>query len=107
MIACILFLKKRYYLSDMEAEFWTALAASSAAAAVTTRGIIVIRRFESWGRRNSTYFVSFAAGVLITVSFLHIVPKSFSMAGKAPVFFVERVHRPVPVQPLCARVRPR
>ena len=62
----------------MAETFWAALAASTTAAAVTTTGILVIRRFEAWGRRNSTYFVCFAAGVLITVSFLHIVPKSFS-----------------------------
>ena len=70
----------------MDLTFWTALGASSAAAAVTTAGLIVIRRFESWGRRNRTYFVCFAAGVLITVSFLHIIPKSFSLNQNAPVY---------------------
>lgn len=70
----------------MDETFWTALAASTTAAAVTTTGIFVIRRFEAWGRRNSTYFVCFAAGVLITVSFLHIVPKSFSLNENAPIY---------------------
>jgi len=34
------------------------------------------------------YFVSFAAGVLISASFMHIVPKSFAMNNRAPVFLL-------------------
>lgn len=68
------------------AEFWTPLAASLTAAAVTTSGICVIRRFEAWARRNVTYFACFAAGVLIAVSFLHIVPTSFAMNSQAPMY---------------------
>ncbi len=70
----------------MENTFWTALAASSLAAIVTTIGIYVIRRFERWGRRNSIYFICFAAGVLISVSFLHIIPKAFSMNPNAHIY---------------------
>lgn len=70
----------------MENTFWTALAASSLAALVTCAGIYVIRHFERWGRNNSIYFICFAAGVLISVSFLHIIPKAFSMNPKAPIY---------------------
>ena len=70
----------------MENTFWTALSASSLAAIVTTVGIYVIRRFEPWGRRNTIYFVCFAAGVLISVSFLHIIPNAFSMNANAPMY---------------------
>jgi zinc transporter ZupT len=69
----------------MEHHFWTALAASMLAAGVTTAGIVVIRRFESWGRNNTAYFVSFAAGILITVSLLHIIPKALEMQPQAAV----------------------
>lgn len=68
--------------------FWTALAASALAACVTTAGIAVIRRFETWGRRNTTYWACFAAGVLISVSFLHIIPTSFSMAAQGPIYLL-------------------
>jgi len=68
----------------MENTFWTALIASSLAAFVTTTGIYVIRHFEHWGRQNTAYFICFAAGVLISVSFLHIIPKAFSMNSNAP-----------------------
>jgi zinc transporter ZupT len=70
----------------MENTFWTALGASFLAAIVTTIGIFVIRRFEYWGRKNTIYFICFAAGVLISVSFLHIIPKAFSMNVNAPIY---------------------
>lgn len=72
----------------MENTFWTALAASSLAAAVTALGIYTIRHFEAWGRKYSIYFVCFAAGVLISVSFLHIIPKSFEMSASAPAYLL-------------------
>ena len=72
----------------MEHSFWTALSASMSAAFVTTLGICVIRRFERWGRRNADFFVCFAAGVLVAVSFLHIIPKSTAMNVHAPLFLL-------------------
>ena len=70
----------------MQQTFWTAIAASATACAVTTSGIFVIRRFGTWARRNITYFACFAAGVLIAVSFLHIVPTAFAMSPQAPTY---------------------
>ena len=72
----------------MESHFWTALTASVLAAIVTSTGIYIIRRFEAWGRRNITYFVCFAAGVLISASFLHIIPRSFAMNPQAPIYLL-------------------
>lgn len=68
--------------------FWTALGASVLAASVTAIGIYTIRRFEAWGRKYSIYFVCFAAGVLISVSFLHIIPKSFELSIHAPAYLL-------------------
>jgi len=68
--------------------FWTALGASLLAAVVTGIGIYTIRHFETWGRKYSIYFICFAAGVLISVSFLHIIPKSFELSPHAPVFLL-------------------
>jgi len=70
----------------MEGNFWTAFVASLIACLVTTGGILAIRRFEAWARRNITYFACFAAGVLIAVSFLRIIPTSFTMNPQAPVY---------------------
>ncbi|MWJ27985.1 ZIP family metal transporter [Halomonas sp. ZH2S] len=72
----------------MENSFWTAFGASALAALVTGIGIYTIRRFEDWGRKYSIYFVCFAAGVLISVSFLHIIPKSFELSPYAPGYLL-------------------
>jgi zinc and cadmium transporter len=68
--------------------FAAVIAASLLACAVTTIGIYVISKYEQWGREHSAYFMSFAAGVLISVSFIHIIPKSFEMNDAAPVFLL-------------------
>jgi len=72
----------------MDNSFWTAFGASLLAALVTAAGIYTIRRYQAWGRRTSIYFVCFAAGVLISVSFLHIIPKSFEMNAHAPAYLL-------------------
>ena len=68
--------------------FFSTLFASIIACIVTTLGIIVINRHRKWGLKNVSYFICFAAGVLISVSFLHIIPKSFEMSINAPVFLL-------------------
>ena len=68
--------------------FWAVIAASFLACLVTTVGIVVISKHEAWGTEHSAYFMSFAAGVLISVSFLHIIPKSFGMNDGAPMFLL-------------------
>jgi ZIP family zinc transporter len=70
----------------MEQTFWIAFAASLIAGVVTTGGIFAIRRFEGWARQNITYFACFAAGVLIAVSFLNIVPAALAMSPQAPAY---------------------
>lgn len=72
----------------MQDSFWTALLTSLVAAAVTSLGIWTIRRFADWGYRNSAYFMCFAAGVLISASFLHMIPKAFSLNPNAPAWLL-------------------
>ena len=72
----------------MHNTFWTALITSLLAAGVTTAGIWTIRRFADWGERNTTYFMSFAAGVLISASFLHMIPKALSLNTQAPAWLL-------------------
>jgi zinc transporter ZupT len=68
--------------------FGAVLLTSSLACLVTIIGIFVIRKYEKWGIANVAYFMSFAAGVLISVSFIHIIPKSFGMNNAAPTFLL-------------------
>lgn len=72
----------------MQTTFWTALLTSLAAAAVTSLGIWTIRRFADWGHRNTAYFMCFAAGVLISAAFLHMIPKAFSLNPRGPAFLL-------------------
>lgn len=64
------------------------LASSLAACMVTTLGIYMISRRAEWSRRNSRFFVSFAAGVLLTVSLVHLVPRSLDISGRSPLFLL-------------------
>jgi zinc and cadmium transporter len=64
------------------------ILASSLACLVTTIGIYMISRHEKWGSQNVVYFISFAAGVLISVSFMHIIPRSIEMNRVAPIFLL-------------------
>jgi zinc transporter ZupT len=68
--------------------FGAVILASFLACAITTVGIIVITRYEKQGKDNAVYFMSFAAGVLVAVSFLHIVPKSIEMNQSAPFYLL-------------------
>jgi zinc transporter ZupT len=68
--------------------FWPPFLASSLAAAFTTLGILVIRRYRVWAKHNSIYFICFAAGVLISVSLLHIAPRAFAIAPYAPAYLL-------------------
>ncbi len=70
------------------AHFGYAILASLLAAGVTTAGLYVVRRFGTWAQYNATYFSCFAAGVLISVAFLHIIPHAFHMNDQAPVYLL-------------------
>lgn len=52
----------------------------------TSIGIFIIWKYKEWGQRNVVYFMSFAAGLLITVSLLHIIPESYELNTSAPLF---------------------
>lgn len=72
----------------MGSSFWTAFGSSLLAAVVTSLGIFTIAGFRACGERHTSYFMSFAAGVLIAASFLHIVPESFAMNPRAPAWLL-------------------
>lgn len=55
---------------------------------VTTIGVYTIGKYEKWGNHNVVYFMSFSAGVLISVSFTHIVPKAFNMGVTALIYLL-------------------
>jgi zinc transporter ZupT len=70
----------------MELSFWHVFGASLIAGGVTTAGIFAVRRIEVWTCDKATYFASFAAGVLIAISFLHLLPQAIAMSDRAPIY---------------------
>ena len=72
----------------MTGRFFAVFAASLISCAITTLGIHVITRHEKWARANTPYFISFAAGMLISVTFLHLIPKACSMSQAPYGFFL-------------------
>ncbi len=64
------------------------MLASSMACVITTLGIFMIGRHARWSERHAVYFKGFAAGMLISISFLHVVPESFEMNGRGPAFLL-------------------
>lgn len=60
---------------------WVALAVSSLAAVVTLAGILTVRWREQWVRRHRAGLTALAAAILLTISFLHLVPKAFEAGG--------------------------
>ncbi|MFW6324427.1 MAG: ZIP family metal transporter [Desulfovibrionales bacterium] len=71
-----------------EKTFFFVAGASLLACTVTTLGISIISRFREWAGRNLIFFISFAAGVLVSISFLHLVPESMHMTPYAPGFLL-------------------
>ncbi len=58
------------------------------AGGATFAGMMLILARESWSRRNSASLVSFSAGVLLGVGFLHILPEALEMTAQAPLFIL-------------------
>jgi zinc transporter ZupT len=64
------------------------MTASLISAAVTTLSILGISRHEKWSKKQALYIISFAAGVLISAAFLHLIPESFENSARAPLFLL-------------------
>jgi len=76
------------------------LLASGTSAAATAAGILIISRLGTWAERQGGYFKSFAAGMLVSVSLLHLIPRSlrlheqaapFVLAGFLALYLVQRL----------------
>gem|GEM_PF-249455 len=66
--------------------FGLVIAVSLLAALATTAGIFIISRHREWARRHRIYFISFAAGILVAISFIHLTPRSYQLNPSAPAF---------------------
>ena len=72
----------------IDTTFWAVVVASLFSLAVNTTGIVAITRRADWARANALIFVAFAAGTLVTLSFMSIIPEAGEMNGAAPAYLV-------------------
>ncbi len=72
----------------MSGQWWQVLFAGSFAGAATFAGMSMVLVWENWSRRYSAVLVSFSAGVLLGVGFLHILPESMELTTRAPLFIL-------------------
>lgn len=56
------------------------------AASVTTLGLFVMTLQATWSARYAGLFGLAAAGMLVTMAFLHLLPQAFSLAENAPLW---------------------
>lgn len=69
--------------------FTLAFSLSLLSTLVSVTGLLTIRYFSRWGRRNSVLFAAFAAGILISAAFLHLIPQALSRAtAYGPLFIM-------------------
>ncbi|MEW5946256.1 MAG: ZIP family metal transporter [bacterium] len=62
------------------------LAYSLGTTAVFLGGAAALAVGKGWARRNSVYLTSFAAGILLSLSFLHLAPEALEGSRLSPVF---------------------
>lgn len=67
----------------MSSQFLITLFYSFLAAGATLLGIYLVLGQKKWAQENSIYLISFAAGVLLAVTFLNLIPKAQELAPQA------------------------
>src|SRR5512139_2164942 len=72
----------------MHNQWWEVVFAGGFAGVATCGGMLLILAREGWSRRNSASLVSFSAGVLLGVGFLHILPEALKMTAQAPLYIL-------------------
>ncbi|MFH1540906.1 MAG: ZIP family metal transporter [Elusimicrobiota bacterium] len=66
---------------EFSAIFYSLIAALS-----TIIGTLLIFYYEDFAKRNSIYFVSFAAGIMLATSFFHLIPEATEISINASVW---------------------
>ena len=72
----------------MHEQWWEVVFAGGFAGLATCGGMLLVLARENWSRRHSASLVSFSAGVLLGVGFLHILPEALELNAQAPGFIL-------------------
>ena len=67
----------------MATQSFNTILYSSIAGLATILGILLVLYAKDFVKKHSIYIVSFAAGVLITFSFTHLIPESLELYSNA------------------------
>lgn len=67
----------------MESQFLYTIVSSAFSAVAIVIGIYLVLSREAWAIKNSVFFVSFSAGVILAVAFTHIMAESLELAPHA------------------------
>ena len=72
----------------MHDQWWDVLLYGGIAGVATFAGMILILAREAWSRRYSSSLVSYSAGVLLGVGFLHVLPEALELNPHSPAFIL-------------------
>ena len=72
----------------MHNQWWDVLLFGGIAGGATFAGMMLVLAREAWSRRYSASLVSYAAGVLLGVGLLHVVPEALELNEHAPTFIL-------------------
>lgn len=61
---------------------------ATVAAASTLLGMSLLLFREEWSRRNSTNLISYSAGVMLGIGFLHILPEAQELTSHASIYLL-------------------
>lgn len=56
------------------------------AGTATIFGTLLIFYYEDYAKRNSVYFISFAAGIMLATSFFHLIPEAIEQSANVPAW---------------------
>ena len=62
--------------------FFSVLVYSALAGVATMAGTLLILHRYKWAKHNSMHLMSFAAGIMLALAFLHLIPEAIHMAGE-------------------------
>ncbi|HUV72161.1 MAG TPA: ZIP family metal transporter [Clostridia bacterium] len=63
--------------------FLNVLIFGSLAGLATLLGVFLMARQAAWAQKNLVYLISFSAGVLLSFSFIHLLPEALDLARQA------------------------
>jgi len=75
--------------------FLNVLGYSTLAGVATIAGTLLILHRYDWGKHNSTHLMSFAAGIMLALAILHLIPEAVHITYEAQEHLAEAEHEEI------------